>query len=130
MTCPSHTSLLLFKFLVKYFFVLLCLNILPRSGIGIWTSSTNIPERRSCWTRTHQENGGWRTNNQGTRGNQKSNRSSDPVNQKWHRMNLWVTTNNYKKTGREMVQFNIRGIARLPPSCGSYISNWGPRHES
>ena len=26
MTCPSHTSLLLFKFLVKYFFVLLCLN--------------------------------------------------------------------------------------------------------
>ena len=26
MTCLSHTSLLLFKFLVKYFFVLLCLN--------------------------------------------------------------------------------------------------------
>jgi len=64
-------------------------------------------------------------NNQGTRGNQKSNRSSDPVNQKWHRMNLWVTANDYKKTGREMVQFNIRGIARLPPSCGSYTSNWG-----
>ena len=23
------------------------------------------------------------------------------------------------------MQFNIRGIARLPPSCGSYTSNWG-----
>ena len=27
-------------------------------------------------------------------------------------------SNNYKKTGRELVQFNIRGIARLPHSSG------------
>ena len=42
--CPSHTSLLLFKFLVKYFFVLLCLN-----NPKVWRYDATATRHRMQW---------------------------------------------------------------------------------